>query len=148
KQCNIVYLTDRPIYIRRVTYKWLDDHGFPVGPVICTPNLRTSEEALQFKQGIIDKLKKLYSNALIGFGNEEHDADAYIRNGMLAIMIADGRHGPFRPDAFYLRTWSRIGQFFDENNDLLRDPSRLRALMSDGRLPFKAPEGQPTPRDH
>lgn len=147
KQYCIVYLTDRPIYLRQVSYKWLSDHGFPSGPVICTPDLRTSREVLQFKQKIIGKVKKLYPNTLIGFGNEETDAEAYARNDMLAIMIDDGKHRRFRSDALYLRTWSRIRQFFDDNLDVLRDPSQLRALMSRGRLPFIPPEGLPPTRD-
>lgn len=143
KQYNIIYLTDRPVYLRQVSYKWLSDHGFPPGPVICTPDLRTSREVLKFKQKIIGKMKKLYPDTLIGFGNEETDAEAYAANDMLAIMIDDGKHRRFRSDALYLRTWSRLRQFFDENHDVLRDPARLRTLKSQDRLPFIPPDGLP-----
>ena len=144
KQYNIVYLTDRPVYLREASYKWLNLHKFPPGPVICTPNLKTSEEVLKFKRGIIGKMKELYPDALIGFGNEETDADAYVDNGMLAIMVDDGKHPPFRRDAYFLRTWTRIHQFLDDNHDVLRDPSRLRTMMSQGRLPFTPPQGLPS----
>jgi hypothetical protein len=147
KQYNIIYLTDRPVYLRQVSYKWLSDHGFPPGPVICTPDLRTSREVLQFKQKIIGKVKKLYPDTLIGFGNEETDAEAYAASGMLAIMIDDGKHRHFRSDALYLRTWSRLRQFFDDNHDVLRDPLQLQTLMSQGRLPFIPPNGLPPTRD-
>ena len=140
KHYNIIYLTDRPVYLRQVSYKWLSDHGFPPGPVICTPDLRTSREVLQFKQKIIGKVKKLYPDTLIGLGNEETDAEAYSRSGMLAIMIDDGKNRHFRSDTLFLRTWSRVRQFFDANNAVLSVPSQLRTLMSEGGLPLK-----PTP---
>ena len=136
RQYNIVYLTDRPVYLHNQSYKWLSDHGFPSAPVICAPDLRISRKVLQYKRTIIAKLKELYPDALIGFGNEETDAEAYAAEGMLAIMIDDGKNRHFRSDALFLRTWSRVRQFFDANNDVLRDPSRLRTLMAEGGLPF------------
>jgi phosphatidate phosphatase APP1 len=137
RQYNIVYLTDRPVYLHYQSDKWLSDHGFPSAPVICAPDLRISRNVLQYKRTILATLKKLYPDALIGFGNEETDAEAYAAEGMLAIMIDDGKHRHFRSDALFLRTWSRVRQFFDANDDALRDPVRLRTLMSEGRLQFK-----------
>lgn len=136
RQYNIVYLTDRPVYLHYQSHRWLSDHGFPPAPVICAPDLRISRKVLEYKRTIIAKLKQLYPDALIGFGNEETDAEAYAAEGMLAIMIDDGKHRHFRSDALFLRTWNRVRQFFDANNDVLRDPSRLRTLMSEGQVPF------------
>jgi hypothetical protein len=137
RQYNIVYLTDRPVYLHYQSYRWLSDHGFPSAPVICAPDLRISKNVLEYKRTIIAKLKELYPDALIGFGNEETDAEAYAAEGMLAIMIDDGKNRHFRSDALFLRTWSRVRQFFEANDDVLRDPSRLRTFLSEGGLAFK-----------
>lgn len=134
KDYNIIYLTDRPIYLRQVSYKWMSEHGFPPGPLITTPDLHTSQEVVKFKQKIIGKLKTLYPDTLIGFGNAETDAEAYAASGMLSIMIDDGKNRQFGADVLYLRTWKRVGEFFSENGEVLRKPGRLRAAMTEGRL--------------
>ena len=73
-------------------------------------------------------------------------------SGRGAVMLAPGGalctrgdHQALAPrtfpvgDALFLRTWNRVRGFFDANSDLLRDPSRLRSLISRGELPFRPP---------
>jgi hypothetical protein len=49
-------------------------------------------------------------------------------------MVDDGETRRFHPESIALRTWSRVGEFFDANEDLLSNPSRLRAFLSQGGL--------------
>jgi len=87
-----------------------------------------------FKARTISMLRKLYSNALIGIGNAQTDSQAYTANGLLALMIDDGKTRRFRSEAIPMRSWKQVQQFFDANDELLSDPGRLRSFLSDGGL--------------
>jgi hypothetical protein len=71
---------------------------------------------------------------LIGVGNAETDSQAYTASGLLALMIDDGKERHFRSQAIPMRSWEQVKQFFEANHDLLRDPTRLRKLVSEGGL--------------
>jgi phosphatidate phosphatase APP1 len=132
KQYNLLFLTGRPVAWHGKTYKWLDDHGFPAAPAVLAPDVREAVKVEQFKAHTISMLRKLYPNVLVGIGNAETDSQAYTANGLLVIMIGDGKKRRFRPEAIPMRSWNQVQQFFDANNDVLSDPERLRALLSEG----------------
>jgi len=131
---NLCFLTGRPVFLYTKTYEWLKDNTFPEAPVILAPNLRDAKDVESFKQRTIAMAKRLYPDALIGIGNAETDSQAYTAEGMLAIMIDDGKNRRFRSEAIALQTWNRVRQFFDANHDLLTDPSRLRSFLEAGGL--------------
>ena len=134
KQYNILFITARPVFLRDKTRQWLQQHGFPLSPVIYTPELRDMRMVEQYKQRVISRLMQLYPDLLIGIGNAETDSQAYTSDGMLAVMIDDGENRRFRSEAIALRTWKRVAQFFEVNQDVLSSPSRLRTLLSEGGL--------------
>jgi hypothetical protein len=131
---NILFLTGRPVFLRAKTYHWLNDNGFPIAPVVLAPVMRDVGQVEQYKKRNIAALKRLYPNALIGIGNAETDSVAYTDEQMLAIMIDDGKNRRFRSEVIALRTWNRVGKFFEANDDLLSDPLRLKQFVAEGGL--------------
>jgi hypothetical protein len=132
KHYNLLFLTGRPVAWYGKTEKWLEDKAFPTAPVVLAPDVRDAIKVEQFKARTISMLRKLYPNALIGIGNAVTDWQAYSASGMLTLIIHDGKNRRFRSEAFSMRSWKQIEQFFQANHDVLSDPARLRSLLSDG----------------
>jgi hypothetical protein len=148
KGYNLLFLTGRPVAWYAKTHKWLDDHGFPAAPVVLAPTLRSAVHVKRYKAEAIARVKRLYPDALIGIGNAQTDSEVYTAEGVLAIMIDDGKERRFRSEAIALRTWRRVREFFDANHDILSDPSQTRTLLSEGGfLLYPQPPIHASPQD-
>lgn len=148
---NLLYLTDRPWALRDKTYEWLEVHSFPGAPVILSPTLRAVRDVEQYKQYMIDDIKRIYPDALIGVGNEPTDATAYSSSGALPIIINGGKGRWFGRQAIVLPAWAEIGRFFDANREILENPQELRSMLVAGgalavpREPILQPIHMPKP---
>ncbi|MBC8072075.1 MAG: hypothetical protein IAG13_27390 [Deltaproteobacteria bacterium] len=74
----IVYLTARPHAFRAETRAWLDDHGFPVGPVITANSLVFDESARNYKRTWVGWMRNDFNwRVTAAYGNATSDIDAY-----------------------------------------------------------------------
>jgi len=131
---SLVFMTARPVAWYQKTHEWLVESGFPDAPVVLAPSVRSALSAEQYKSSTIAMIRKLFPDALIGIGNAETDSLAYTANGLLALMIDDGKKRRFRSEAVPMRSWKQVQEFFTANRDVLSNPKRLRALLADGGL--------------
>ena len=73
-----IYLTARPHMFREPTRQWLDNHGFPFGPVITAPELVFDESARTYKREWVQRLLNDFGwDIVAAYGNAASDIDAY-----------------------------------------------------------------------
>jgi hypothetical protein len=86
---RFVYLTARPRFLFDKTRSWLDAHGFPDGPLFVSPEIHRREGQKEFKMRALKTLRERCANALIGVGDHPVDAESYLSNGMLALIVVE-----------------------------------------------------------
>ncbi|MCB9545406.1 MAG: hypothetical protein H6706_05860 [Myxococcales bacterium] len=78
KGYKVVYLTARPHTFRLQTRAWLDDLGFPYGPVITADSLVFGESARTYKRAAIQELVDDFGWIIeAAYGNASSDIQAY-----------------------------------------------------------------------
>jgi hypothetical protein len=83
KGYEIVYLTARPHQFRAESRKWLDDLGYPPGPMISANNLVFGQSAREYKGAWIRRLTQDFGwNVVAAYGNADSDVQAYEDGGI------------------------------------------------------------------
>ncbi len=78
-----LYLTARPHAFRAETRAWLDDHGFPPGPVITANSLVFGESARTYKATWVSRVLDDFGwNIVAAYGNADSDIAAYADAGI------------------------------------------------------------------
>jgi hypothetical protein len=81
-----VYLTGRPRMLRQASAQWLQDHGFPPGPLIGADRwgevLPTWDGVGDLKQRTLVDLERRGLSIVRAYGNASTDACAYARAGI------------------------------------------------------------------
>lgn len=106
KKYNIIFLTHREEMLLNKTRLWLREHRFPTAPVF---SFKLGEDPLmpeEYKAEKIKNWKKEGWNIMIGIGNTSHDAEAYLENGMKAIIIEDEEE--LSEGAISVKGWKEI----------------------------------------
>jgi len=133
---EITYLTARPQWLTGHTRKWLKDKGFPPGTVLTTARMVDVYWPGAFKKRAIAALRRISPNLLIGIGDRHTDADAYVANGMLALIVNPRPSVVYHQHAEVLKDWRAIAAFFEEHAAMLRDPEALRTQYGVGGAPL------------
>jgi hypothetical protein len=78
KGYHVIYLTARPHQLRTETRRWLEDHGYPAGPMITAPDFVFDDTARVYKGAWVNRvLGDLGWDLVAAYGNAESDIDAY-----------------------------------------------------------------------
>jgi hypothetical protein len=104
KDYNIIYLTNRDELLLNKTRLWLKDNRFPIAPVF---SIKADEDSLakEYAERIKD-WKKDGWDIKIGIGNIPQHAEAYLDNGMKAIILEDEEELPEK--AIMVKGWKEI----------------------------------------
>jgi phosphatidate phosphatase PAH1 len=90
----IVYLTARPRPLHRRTRRWLEEKGFPLGPVLVwSPRKIRWLDIEDYKQDVLNALRQQGINLAVGIGDMEDDIEAYRKAGMKAIILGKEESG-------------------------------------------------------
>ncbi len=92
----IVYITGRPSLFAGMTRSWLDQHGFPLGPLRTTTRAEeaTGDGVRKFKLGVLRMLQRKGARIERAYGNAVTDICAYAAAGIRPEMtFIAGRHG-------------------------------------------------------
>lgn len=127
---EILYLTARPRGTLEATRKWLQENGFPQGPVFTAPDVSAGLRATSFKQNMIAGLQKDWPNILIGIGDRASDAQAYGNCGMLTILVRPAAGESGDGHAILMPSWYSLSRFFDANQKDLADDVALRDVLA------------------
>ena len=134
---RIVYLTARPTSTRSRTQRWLAREGFPAGDIITSASALELISQTRFKEKMLGKMHRSYSNMLIGIGDKPTDADAYRRTGLLPVVVNPWRDRHYRPGELIMKDWRQLGEFFERNRDVLTDrPLLAESIQSRSALPL------------
>jgi hypothetical protein len=87
KDHTIVYLTHRPDLFGIKSRKFLDEEGYPKGPLLLSSVSGFMKGSGAFKSGELAELKGRFPNVRIGIGDKISDAQAYHENGLQAFLI-------------------------------------------------------------
>jgi len=81
-----VYVTGRPDLFREISAAWLDDQGFPRGPVHCTDELSeavpSKKGVAKYKTAFLARLQQSGLSIAAAYGNAETDIVAYENAGI------------------------------------------------------------------
>ncbi len=91
---DLIILTGRRSFLRRKTKDWLRKNGFPSAPVYFRPRRRLWVRSEKYKARLIAGLKRDWPNIVIGIGDRDSDARAYVANGLKAIILRESGHCP------------------------------------------------------
>ncbi|MFW6132665.1 MAG: hypothetical protein ACOC8F_02120 [Planctomycetota bacterium] len=86
RRYQVVYLTHRPNILTAKSKQWLTDHDFPSAPVLVS-ELRDVLDSGEFKTGKLKAMRASYPNVRVGIGDKLSDAQAYVDNGMVAVLV-------------------------------------------------------------
>lgn len=84
---TIVYLTHRPDLLCSKSKAWLDRHGFPQGPLLVSTLREALGSSGVYKSGRLASLREVYPQVRIGIGDKISDVQAYVDNGLKAVLI-------------------------------------------------------------
>ena len=127
KRYQILYISARPRFLTEKTRHWLHEHDFPPGPVTHALGFEAVFHQDTAKRDILAEMRVRWPNILIGIGDKQADDKAFGANGMLALIV-NPSPGPYGPHCYILKTWDRVGSFFNSNSVEL-NPTKLASLI-------------------
>jgi hypothetical protein len=106
---GIVYISARARLFRDKTQHWLDEHGYPPGPIALGDDFGSVLLQHHAKLTILRKLRRLRPTVGVGIGDKGADEYAFLANDMKCIII--NPFYPFRQDGtIVLRDWQEVEQ--------------------------------------
>ena len=112
KTYDIIYLTARDDIYLNVTKEWLAMYKFPRAPVYFCDLSEDPIRQGRYKQKALKSLKAKWPNIKIGIGDKDHDARAYLANGMKAYILGD--YDDLPEGAISVKDWDEILSLLDE----------------------------------
>lgn len=83
-----IYMTARPHELRSETRTWLQQHGYPVGPVITSSQLIFGEATADYKRAWVERIvTPLGWSVVAAYGNADTDITAYLDGGIPADRV-------------------------------------------------------------
>jgi hypothetical protein len=130
KSFKIVYLTARPREVLAKTKRWLQNNGFPDGPVFTWDIDSDPWSQLEYKELKLDRLKEKFSKITIGLGNTDNDLIAYRDHDLFSIIIAPKSQAQNIEGGVKLPDWTKILELFEKNPQLfnLQNPNEAVEL--------------------
>jgi hypothetical protein len=119
KSFKIVYLTARPREVLPKTKRWLENNGFPDGPVFTWDIDNDPWSQLQYKELQLDQLTSKFNKITIGIGNTEKDITAYRDHGLFSIFIDPKSRSKQIDQGVKLPDWTKVLELFQKNPQLL-----------------------------
>lgn len=106
KSYSLIFLTQREEIHLDKTRAWLKEHRFPLSPVFSYKEGEEPDLPQEYMAEMIKEWKKKGWRLKIGIGDTSGDAEAYIENGMKAIIIGDEADIP--EGAIRVKGWKEI----------------------------------------
>jgi len=106
KTYDLIFLTARDKHLLHRTKEWLSINRFPSAPVIFRDMSREAFSESKFKTEKIAQLKATWTNITCGIGDKLSDAQAYLANGLKAIIISPKEELPKQSHS--VQQWQQI----------------------------------------
>jgi hypothetical protein len=84
---TVVYLTHRTDHFGPKSRRWLEDHDYPLGPLLLskTGDLLTGSE--EYKARRLGNLRSQFERVEVGVGDRFSDARVYLDQGMRSVLV-------------------------------------------------------------
>lgn len=125
---DIVYLSARPRWLHEKTKVWLEQHGFPPGPILHASRFEACFHQERYKREMLNDFQRKFPNLLVGVGDKGVDDRAYGDNRMLGVIL-EKSPDKYRDHCVVLPDWRQIEDFFVSNRDALTDATRLQQMI-------------------
>lgn len=83
----ILYVTQRDEDLEPHTREWLRHREFPSGPVLFSRSLHDPFETASYKRETLRMIKRRFPRVLVGIGDSEEDAEAYVAASIPAFLV-------------------------------------------------------------
>ncbi len=103
---NLIFITAREDAFLQKTRSWMKAWDFPLLPIFYADYGQTPLSQLKFKTEAVAKVKRDIKNVFLGIGDKDHDAKAYLKNGLKAYIIRE--KGKVPEGAIMMRDWQEI----------------------------------------
>ena len=87
KQYAVIYLTQRPGELTRLSRQWLIRQGYPAGPILLSRLRELAGDSGRSKSARLVAVRKSFPRLEWGIGDKVQDIRAYQENGLRAIWI-------------------------------------------------------------
>ncbi len=106
KTHDLIFLTARDEHLLHRTKEWLALHHFPDAPVFFRDMGKDPLSERKFKTDKIAQIKATWDNIDYGIGDKLSDAQAYLANGLKAIILSS--KDAFPQQAQIVQRWQQI----------------------------------------
>ena len=113
---NILYLTQRPDILTRKSRLWLTDNRFPPGVLVTVRTKEMMSDTAEVKTRRLKPFTARWENIVVGVGDREGDAHAYLANGMRAYVIPNLGDGSKDADEKRKRAAAMLRRLGDNPN--------------------------------
>jgi len=127
---HILYVTARPRRVLEESRTWLQENGYPSGPVLTAPGVMDNLHIAEQKQEDIMSIKKDWPTVLIGIGNKASDATAYGQCKMLSIIVRPQKEEDHGNHSIFMPSWLAIAKLFEENLETLADAETVKRVIA------------------
>jgi len=131
---TIVYLTHRPDLFGLKSKRWLRDNQYPPGPVLLSTIGGFLKGSGAFKSGMLEQIRRQFTNVRIGIGDKISDAQTYHEHHMRSILIVEipkadapqplealaAELDQLDPAVQVVAHWSQVGEILDGRGDYSR----------------------------
>ncbi len=125
---ELVYLTSRPQWLSGETRHWLNKKEFPRGNVLTTARMIDVYRPGSFKKRALGTMRHAWPTA-DRIGDRPTDCEAYVANGMLALVVNPRRGVAYNPIAIFLKDWHAIEAFFQVTRKSARSGGPRRGIQ-------------------
>lgn len=129
---QLIYLTGRPRYMTAKTRDWLSMHRFPAAPLITGTGLRTALRQGEFKHETIMSLRERFPSVLIGVGDKQSDAEAFLRSGIFPLILSEKSLSGEAQHVARFSNWRELAAFMKAHEPTLSSIERLEAHLHEG----------------
>lgn len=118
KDYQLLYMSARPRWLHTKTKRWLDDEGFPKGPILHANGFEACFRQEYYKRLMLAGFKSEHPNLLVGIGDKGVDERAYGDNDMLAIILGSNPKR-YASHCIVLPDWRAVGGFLNQHRNTL-----------------------------
>ncbi|HKB14796.1 MAG TPA: phosphatase domain-containing protein [Planctomycetota bacterium] len=106
RDCVIVYVSQRDEDLEPHTREWLRQREFPSGPVLFSRSLHDPFETASYKRETLRMVKRRFPRILVGIGDSEEDAEAYVAASIPAFLV--GKFATPPPGSQVFADWESL----------------------------------------
>ena len=110
---TIVYLTSREDRLKNWTQDWLQDHGFPSGPLFLWDQFDSPLSPYPSKAGCLKRFKEQWPHIRWGIGTCVEDMKVYQAQNVQSIWLSDQKPEALPEGAHWAPDWRKIEKLIE-----------------------------------